>query len=286
MLGRSHILDVSFRTTECLNSGILDFIKEFIVMSWTNKQIGNYMLKVINEFGFTPKKIQRGDSYFVFDMGDDSVMHFEIKECPGWLFAFWIYSEAKKDENCVTFFTRHKTDLDKFKPTRSFFTAEYTKQDIMDSFNPKYYMFHELKEIIGHIKNNPITAYVQSYHMEATSRYSFINAYLRIRGSIIKSDVEHRYKDLVPVIQHKYKVPLLKKYDIVEDVVFKDNNSGGCICSPRYDMKIQFKTLYDEQTQIEKECEILNKFFRKKFYEYKNIDIYCSCDTMRRYDYD
>lgn len=255
-------------------------------MGWTNKQIGNYMLKVIKEFGFTPKKIQRGDSYFVFDMGDDSVMHFELKECPGWLFAFWLDCMAKKKENCITFFTRHKTDLDKFKPSRSFFTAKYTKQDIIDSFNPKYYMFLEMKEILRHIKNNPIAAYVQSYHMEATSEYKFLYSYLRIRSSIIKCDMQDKYKDIVPVIQHKYKVPFLKRYDLVENVIFTDNNIEGYICSPRYDMKIQFKTLYNEQTQMEKECEILNKFFRKKFFEYKNIDIYCSNENMRRYSYD
>lgn len=255
-------------------------------MAWTNRQIGNYMLKVIRDFKFTHKKVQRGNGYFILDMGDDSVVHFEIKECPGWLFAFWINSDAEKDEDCITIFTRHKSDLDKFKPSRSFFKISYSKQNMMDSFNPNFYMFHELEEILTHIKKNPIVAYVQSYYMDAYTGNKYVCDYVQIKLAIMKYKCKDKYNDIVPILMHKYKLPILKRYDIVDDVEFIDNNRDGLTVSPRYDMVITFKTKYKDDVQEQKECEILNRYFHRPLHKYDNIHISCRREDGIPYTYD
>ena len=44
-----------------------------------NKEIAEFMLSKIKEFGYEPYDIDYGDGYFVFGYGDDSVVHFRCK---------------------------------------------------------------------------------------------------------------------------------------------------------------------------------------------------------------
>ena len=51
----------------------------------------------IKKIGFTPINAQYGNGYFIFDMGENSVVNFWIKELKGWKFGIWFYSP--KDDN-------------------------------------------------------------------------------------------------------------------------------------------------------------------------------------------
>lgn len=61
------------------------------------------------------------DGYFIFGRGTNSVVHFHIKECPGWKFGIWWDTEqtGEKVEIIGKFFTQFEKTIDKFKPSRS-----------------------------------------------------------------------------------------------------------------------------------------------------------------------
>ena len=46
----------------------------------TNKEIAELMFSKMRKFGFTPYDIEYGNGYSLFEMGEDSVVHFKIKE--------------------------------------------------------------------------------------------------------------------------------------------------------------------------------------------------------------
>ena len=49
----------------------------------TRREISEKVLTYIKENGFVPYDIQYGDGYFIFDMGEDGVVHFKIKGLRG-----------------------------------------------------------------------------------------------------------------------------------------------------------------------------------------------------------
>lgn len=73
------------------------------------------------------------DGYFIHGMGTNSVVHFHIKEAPGWLFGIWWSpiateetknkkkQEYKTDRLTCEFFFQYEEEIDKFKPSASMF---------------------------------------------------------------------------------------------------------------------------------------------------------------------
>jgi len=244
----------------------------------TNRKIINCTFRSIMKSGFIPYDVQYGNAYFIFEMGENSVVHFKIRGLRGWKFGMWL----NQGDMALQFFTQHEDYIDKFKPSRSFFCVEYAKKDIKGELNcdPKV-QFFEILEILRHIKKNPIVAYEQNANDEAYSQNNYYVSYIKDKCSYYKQTVKKKYEDLLPVIRHKYKVNLMEKYDFVDKVEFRDNNKGGWICYPRYEMIIHFKKIYDEDEQNSKEYDLLRKFFKKKLWEYQNITINCRRDDIK-----
>ena len=72
--------------------------------------------------------VKYGNGYFVFEYGEDSVVHFRLKECKGWLFGiWWRTSTDERYEVEFDFFAQYEDLIDKFKPSRSYFVAEDVK---------------------------------------------------------------------------------------------------------------------------------------------------------------
>lgn len=94
---------------ECINQEIVDY--------WRQPSIKS----------FTFEDIEYTDGYFIFAYGENSVVHFHIKELPGWLFGIWWHeptSDKTSDgDNFLklsgTLFTQYEKNIDKFKPSRS-----------------------------------------------------------------------------------------------------------------------------------------------------------------------
>ena len=75
------------------------------------------------------------DGYFVFGFGTNTVVHFHIDECPGWLFAIWwdIPDDSEELANTIKgkFFTQYEETVDKFKPSRSEICSNRTRSCIL-----------------------------------------------------------------------------------------------------------------------------------------------------------
>ena len=119
-----------------------------------NRTAANIIFKYLKSKGFTVTDIEFGDSYFVFELGDDGVTHFHIKGLRGWKFGMWINTDVKslrKEDGTyypvISFFCQHEDNLDKFKPSRSFFHTDISPQQFKD-----YITKEEVYEILE--KNN------------------------------------------------------------------------------------------------------------------------------------
>ena len=96
----------------------------------TNREAAEKVFSYIRKNKIVPVNIQYGNCYFIFDKGEDGVVHFEIKGLHNWKFAMWVNTNPDELKNekgeeypAIQFFCQHKTNIDKFKPSRSFFCS-------------------------------------------------------------------------------------------------------------------------------------------------------------------
>lgn len=93
-------------------------------------------LKNYRNFDITIEDIEYLDGYFIFGMGTNSVVHFHIKETPGWKYGIWWSPVERKDsteENPAyevdrlhcNIFTQYEEEIDKFKPSASMIATEF-----------------------------------------------------------------------------------------------------------------------------------------------------------------
>ena len=154
---------------------ILFYWKGVIVV--TNREAAKKVFDYIRKNNFMPVNIQYGNYYFIFDKGKDSVIHFGIKGLRNWKFAMWVntnLNELKYDKGeypAIQFFCQHKTNIDKFKPSRSFFLAKYTLADVERKSD---LVFYEVIDILLHIKRHPFIAFC----MDACEDYLYSGSYI------------------------------------------------------------------------------------------------------------
>ena len=76
----------------------------------------------------TFENVEYGSGYFIFDFGVNKVVHFNVKEIPGWKFGIW-WGEPKLEQDTVShnpyirvsyeMFAQYETAINKFKPEAS-----------------------------------------------------------------------------------------------------------------------------------------------------------------------
>ena len=102
------------------------------------------------------------DGYFIFGTGTNSVIHFHIKECPGWLFGIWWSApdEDKPEQKYITgeFFAQFEEAIDKFKPSNSEICITITAVPDSDTDS-----FWSAAKLINFIKNEPYLAFCRDY---------------------------------------------------------------------------------------------------------------------------
>lgn len=226
------------------------------------KEVAEKVLDYIKSVGYKPYDIKYGTGYFVFDMGKDSVVHFKIKECPGWLFAMWIdtnEAELKDGTNeypALRFFTQHNDNIDKFKPTRSFFLAEYKLRDIEKADE---YTWYEIKGIVGMIKRHPIISHYFDRRQYCFSDKSFILSYLGAKWRGASRKLEVAWRDWMPIIWIKFKLLFCGKRKIIDKITIIDKNTEDFTCYPRWGVDI----LFNKNSTNAEECDYLNRWFKR-----------------------
>lgn len=86
------------------------------------KQCAETYFEEMNQNGFTPTDIEYLDGYFIFGTGTNTIVHFHVAECPGWLFGIWWNrpEEGEKIEELKgELFAQFEENIDKFKPSAS-----------------------------------------------------------------------------------------------------------------------------------------------------------------------
>ena len=110
----------------------------------SNRFLTEYSKSVDGAGPFTFENVEYLDGYFIFGTGTNSVVHFTVKEIPGWKFGIWwepIVDEAAtakkrrwhkkaksvfyKDKVKGQVFAQVEHNIDKFKPSRSSFCEEF-----------------------------------------------------------------------------------------------------------------------------------------------------------------
>ena len=244
----------------------------------TRREAAEKIFDHIKENKFMPINIEYGDSYFIFDHGEDGVVHFNIKGLRHWKFGMWINTTAEELKNddgedypAVQFFCRHTLDLDKFKPSRSFFRVNIGLKEIEED---EPWEFYEIKHMLQMIKRHPLVAFSMSWIESNYCDESYLGFYLKRVFREAKYKVREWWKDTRVRIWHGPKVWFIKKYKVVDSVELIDGNSDGWKTYPRYDMRIHFKKISDdEQKQNEAELKMLNVFFRKNYYSNMHLSL-------------
>lgn len=255
----------------------------------TYREVSENIFSFIREIGFKPVNIKYEDGYFLFDMGEDSVVHFDIKGLRNWKFAMWIMeSEKNKNNFNIRFFCRHKLDLDKFKPSRSFFLEEMElSQDELESSDIHDTLKYscDIDRMLKTIKKHPFVSFYMDWNSSYYSDESYILYYFKCKVNNIKRKTKEWVKDMFPKIIFGFKAWFIKKYKVVDYVVLKDMNTEDFKISPRYNFHIHFKKISEnEDIQNEYECKVLDRWIPKT--HYNNVYYYCTRDDIKgRYTY-
>lgn len=237
------------------------------------EKIFNYL----RENKFQPINIRYGDGYFIFDMGEDSVVHFNIKGLYGWWFAMWIQTDPEKlkeDEKeypAIQFFCQHKLNIDKFKPSRSFFLKELYLNEV-ESDND--WDFYDIKKMLQMIKRHPFISFTMDGHEECYYNKSYFLYFIYHWFYKVKSKLKKQWRSIYIKIWHGSKVWFINRYKVVDHAELIDQNNDCFEVSPRYSFKIHFKVIEEnEDKQNGLEIKLLNKWFRKNFYDEMSLDL-------------
>lgn len=105
------------------------------------------------QFNLTVKNLKKTNGYYLWDFGEDSVVHLEFEQIKNWIFGLWIvYDESVPDKVNISFFGNKQNWIDKFKPSRSPISSELKLkiEDLDDIDNYTWDLFYPIeKELYG-----------------------------------------------------------------------------------------------------------------------------------------
>lgn len=199
------------------------------------------------------KDIEYLDGYFIFGFGTNSVVHFHMKEAPGWLFGIWWSpiptketeneEEDKqkyyKDKLHCRFFFQFEKEIDKFKPTASTFSHEFNfcfneseegEAEVLALFN--------LQQEIAFLINEPYLAFYRDMHCtDFNHEYISREKAKRYWDRHWKWKEKRRQTDLINAREmYEFYQSLLKDFVESNDAFIYDN---GEFMSPRYEVVIR-----------------------------------------------
>lgn len=218
-----------------------------------NKKIAIQILNMFAENGFPTYNVEYMDGYFIFDIGEDSVIHFRVKGVwSGWKFGMWINSEDK--EKTVELFVQHDDNIDKFKPTRSSIVEEFSLEDFKDDI-----VGFRIGWMLRSLKYHPILCYFDNYSNGMYKSYIF--EFLENKYTIAKNFLLDKLQYIYIIIA-RIKIFFIKKNKNIEKIELKKQDFFG---GYHYDLNICFK-----EDNIDKMLDCINFFFKKNRYGFKN----------------
>lgn len=256
-----------------------------------NRKIAEYMFDVIRKFGFEPYDIQYGNGYFIFDHGEDSVIHFRVKGVwKHWKFGMWVNSEYLEDKyreeeseyfyKVVQIFAQHDTLIDKFKPSRSSLCVSYDAWDWDKYVDGTYrYPFIKLESMLNMMKRHPLICYA-GFCGEYAEYYagSFLAEYIKLETKDKLRALEEKLAIAIWYPWTLFKCHFARKAKCIAELTihnFEKENPGW---STSYKYSVEVKFAKDATT--EDETTWLDKWFHKwKYGKYGYYDYVVELDN-------
>ena len=224
----------------------------------------------IKKIGFTPINAQYNNGYFIFYMGENSVVNFWIKELKGWKFGIWFYSpkddNGEDKPNYCQFFAQRELFIDKFKPADSNYCEKIEAYGKDNKFFDNFALI-DIKSMLYEMKYHPfISFYKEVAYSNYIDRKNLIWFYIKENWDAKFYDIKKkavRWKDCIITrvyLTHVKKV--LEKKTNVETVKVIDGEDENWYTYPRYDINVYFNK---DSNELE-EAEIQEKYFNNKFF--------------------
>lgn len=199
-------------------------------------------LKEYRKFDITMEELEYLDGYFIFGMGTNSVVHFHIKETPGWKYGIWWSPIAAKDsteENPIYetnklrchIFTQYEEEINKFKPSASTIADKFDVY--LDDASTDFAW--EFAQDIKFIHDEPYLAFYRDMHYSDFNKEYVSRA--KAKASFERHFKQKKLEEETIALNNK---DLLKTvYTILKD----DIDAGTCFVydrgdnwSPRYEI--------------------------------------------------
>ena len=255
------------------------------------------ILDYIKKIGFTPINAQYNNGYFIFYMGENSVVNFWIKELKGWKFGIWFQPDenGKKELDSCQFFAQRELFIDKFKPADSNYCEKIKAYGKDNKFFDNFALIN-IKSMLYEMKYHPFISFYKAVaYSNYIDRKSLICFYIKENLDAKFYDTKKkavRWKDCIITrvyLTHVKKV--LEKKTNVETVKVIDGEDESWYSYPRYNINVYFNK---DSNELE-EAEIQEKYFNNKFFN-KVVSKECyfnffnpnhmdEMGNMRRYTY-
>lgn len=241
------------------SSGLAEVYKQAtkLVFKALKKELNKY-----EPFEITITDIEYLDGYFIFGTGTNSVVHFHIKETPGWKYGIWWSPVVKKDsttENPVyesdklrcSIFTQYEEEIDKFKPSASMVHSEF---NINLKTKEADYGLYEFTRDIKFIQAEPYLAFYREM------RYSDFNREYVSRAEA-KAYFERHFKQKrkeaeVSAMNDKEFLKMI--YTLLKE----DIDDGNCFILDRGDCwHPRYEIVVKNTFEVENGCYYLFDFF-------------------------
>lgn len=215
-----------------------------------NRKISNSVFKELIEENLIPTDVSFGNGYSIFEMGEDALVHFHIKGAKGWLFGMWIDTSLEND--AIQFFAQYEEAIDKFKPSRSLFVASVSRKHLKEVANDKRqagWIYLNITKIAKHIATNPRLAFIQENHYSLYLDKPVYKLYISDKLDLYKNrlcKIKKRITDdLIPYCINSLSVKIVKSWhdEMIKNIELIDRNDGIFICSPRWEIKIQYNRI-------------------------------------------
>ena len=243
-----------------------------------NREIAEHMFGVMRELGFKPYDIEYGNGYFLFDMGEDSVVHFRLKGVwKHWKFGMWISSEyleekyREEEDNMpyeerykvVQIFAQYDTYIDKFKPSRSALCVQYEAYDWESTISGAYSRpWWELEDMLKMMRRHPFMCYAE-HCGEHAGYYS---------GSFVAEFIKYETKDKICKLKDglnfaiwypwtRFKCFFAKRAKCISELTIYDFEKENPGWSTNYDYQVKIK--FAKDATVDDEIKWLDRWFHK-----------------------
>lgn len=263
-----------------------------------NREIAEMLFSEMRKMGFAPYNIQYGNGYFIFDRGQDSVIHFRIKEVwKHWKFGLWVDSEYLEEKyreeeknlsydqfyKVVQIFAQYDTQIDKFKPSASALCVEYKACEWEKHIDGSYkYPWHQLESMLNMIKRHPFISYAE-HCGDCAGFYSdsFIWEFIKYEGLDKLEKVNEFIQTGFWASWTRLKLFFAKKSKCINKIIFYnfEKENKGWKTSYKYQVRVTF----EENISNEEMCKWLNFWFhRDRYGRFKTYDYVVELGEFRQ----